>query len=139
MYTAITVQNIYDAALKVMDEDTDSAYISRTPALVNTLIAELYPYTEDYDGSDRNGWTEVSAMTDEVVDFDKTLLLGVMPYGLGALLLVSENPTQANFCLQKYQEGIAQYQQSKPATISSVSDVYGLAYDAANADFGRWD
>jgi len=140
------VSDVFDSAMALMDEldDTGSSdttdtteYRNRTPAIINVLIGECYPYSEDFvAGSRRSGWTAVSSVDDYIDGVDDTLCMTVMPYGLAASLLVDENPTAANYFQQRYEGLLNRFAREVPASAwESVEDVYGgIEY----GEYGIW-
>lgn len=132
----ISADAIYTAALSIMNEtDTDNSYKSRTPNILNALLSQCYQFTEDYNNEFlRSGWEPVENMDDEIQGFDKTLLLGVIPYGLAAALYLDEDPLRANSWQQQYEEGLANAR-CIPGSFEPIRDVYGCADPTS---FARW-
>ena len=136
-----TVQNVFDMAIHLIDAQNESTgstntadtkeYALRTPNLINTLLDEVYPYSDTYpDTTDetvgsRPSLPSVTALED-YLDLDDYISRNVLPYGLAGLLLTEENPTEANFFWQTYKENLnTARDRLPPSGIDSVEDVYG--------------
>lgn len=136
-----TVQNVFDMAIHLMDAQNESTgstntadtkeYALRSPNLINTLLDQVYPYSDTYpDTTDetigsRPSLPSVSSL-DDYLDLDDYISRNVLPYGLAALLLTEENPTQANFFWQTYLENLNTAKSRLPTDgIQAIEDVYG--------------
>lgn len=140
------VSDVFDISMALMDElnsvgDSETSdtteYQNRTPAIMNILIGECYPYSEDYvAGSRRSGWIPVESTDDYITGIDDTLCRSVMPYGLAASLLIDENPTAANYFQQRYEALLNRFGREVPASgWETVEDVYG---GIECGEFGIW-
>lgn len=119
----ITAQQVYDIALVLMDEVTETGnittetpeyYRSKALNILTTLQTELLPLSITP--------VPVTSMTQTLLVSDRTALL-VLPYGLAAHLLLSDDLTLSSFLNARYDE-----LKRKVATggIVSTTDVYGL-------------
>jgi hypothetical protein len=70
------------------------------------------------------------------IDLDDYCAGTVLPYGLAAHLLMSEDPSSANFCQQRYDELKASLQRGMPAESEDITDLYG-GLEPYN-EFGMW-
>lgn len=128
-------KEVYESALAIMGEtDSDNSYKDRTPALINTLLPKCWQYTEQYAGGSRNGWVAISDIEDELIGFDDTMVLGVMPHGLAAALYVGEDPVLANSWQQIYEEALLEARRN-PKQFEPITDVYGCVDFSS---YGRW-
>lgn len=120
----ITAQQVYDIALVLMDEVTETGNITtETPEyyqekalnILTTLHAELLPLSIVP--------VPISDMTQTLLVSDRTALL-VLPYGLASHLLLSDDLTLSSFLNARYDE-----LKRKLATggIVAITDVYGLS------------
>ena len=126
---------IYQAALAIMNEqDADNSYKDRSPALINAMMPRCWQVTESYIGGSRNGWTAIDSLDDEMVGFDDTIVLSVMPYGLAAALYIGEDAAQANSWQQIYEENLFEARKI-PQNFESIEDVY---FCVDPNSFGRW-
>lgn len=126
---------IYLAALSIMDEqDMDNNYKERSAAIINALMSRCWQYTESYKGGSRSGFTAISSLDDELIGFDDTLVLGVMPYGLAAALYIGEDPLRANSWQQQFEENLLEARRV-PSGIEPIEDVYGCVNPSS---FARW-
>lgn len=130
-----SVQEIYNAALAIMDEDDCEAYRSRTPAIVNTLIGRCWMASEEHQFGGHSMWYPVSSLTDTVENIDNTLALSAMPYGLAAMLYLDEDPVRARSWWDVFQETVETCARNRPAEAEPIQDVYG--WGDFN-EFGRW-
>lgn len=117
---AVKAKQVYDLALVLMDEvqengsitpDQPEYYETKALSILTLLQAELLPTTP-------------AAITDLSQDMsvpDKTALT-VLPYGLGAHLLMSEDMSIASFLNARYEE----LKKKTPTTITKIDDVYGI-------------
>ena len=147
-----TAQNVFDAAMGLMDEvnessgETDTAdtkeYKNRTLLILNVLRGELYPFSDNYEyGAD--GKRPIAVVIDNFDDgiaLDDYICQTVMPYGLAAHLLLDENPTAASYFNSRYEELKATLSRGLPKSSEDIIDVYGggacggLTY----CQYGRW-
>ena len=139
------VSDVFDAAMSIMDELSDSGkpqttdtdeYKYRTVSIINTMIAELYPFSETKKaGKPASGWTPVDEFDDTIVEIDNTLALGAMPYGLASALLTDENPEASDRFKRRYNEIVAQHKANAQCNMGTVENVYGgIEY----GEFGSW-
>lgn len=132
---SVNVQEIYDAALAIMDEKDNAEYRRRTPALVSALMGRCFVCSQEY-SADRHGlWLPVTAMEDTVQGIDSGIALSAMPYGLAAQLYLQEDPVSARSWWDIFQENLQQLRTSRPAVVQDIADVYGgIEYGR----FGGW-
>lgn len=132
---SVNVQEIYDAALAIMDESDNARYRGRTPALVNALMGRCFPRSEEHSGSGHSRWLPVAAMEDTVEGIDNGIALSVMPYGLAAQLYMQEDPVSARSWWDIFQENLELLGRCRPAAVEDITDVYGgIEYGS----FGGW-
>ncbi|MGM9587406.1 MAG: hypothetical protein ACI3VA_07975 [Candidatus Limivicinus sp.] len=140
----LTVQQVYDMAIHLMDEQDESTgktetvdtveYKLRTISILNSIIPALYPYSGNYDTSGTGRPTPPMLYVDDYAnpDFeqaiwlDDTLCAAVLPYYLAAQLLSSENDTLSAWFLARYREAFADLKSRIPATFERISTPYGL-------------
>ena len=131
------VSDVFDAAMSIMDELSDSGkpqttdtdeYKYRAVSIINTMIAELYPFSETKKaGKTASGWRPVEEFDDTISEIDNTLALGAMPYGLASALLTDENPEAS--------EIVTMHKANAQCSMGTVEDVYGgIEY----SEFGSW-
>lgn len=140
----MTGTEVFKRAVMLMDEqsaagaaewaDTDE-YQKRSVPLINTIVPEMYPYSDTY--RPRRGRPladPIASLTDEI-DLDDGLAGGVLPYALAAKLCMDDNPRVAAYCEQKYTELLEKFKNTLPANWDTPVDVYG---GIQINDFGRW-
>lgn len=144
---ATNAQWIFERAMRLMDEGTDSAltadvadtqeYKNRTLAILNVLRIECFPASDTFQVTEAGKRPICPEITDfeTEIGLDDGICQGVLPYGLAAHLLLDENPSVAGFFQQKYAEMLSQAMRSLPAQSEPITDVYGgIEYGC----FGRW-
>ena len=145
-----TAQDIFDAAIAMMDEMNDEGktdhgdtieYKNRTLPILNVLRGELYIYSDSYEmaGDGRPIAAKIEDFT-RPLELDDYICQSVMPYGLAAHLLMDENPTSANFFQQRYDELKEGLKKGYPAMGSEdIADVYGCRGGInPYQEFSRW-
>lgn len=132
---ARSAQNVFDTAIALMDEVSESGetdysdtkeYKDRTILILNILVQELYPYSATYKkpkAGQRNTARVLSKMGD-AVDLDDYIASAVLPYGLAAHLLMEENPSAANYFQQRYDELKAGLRNGLLSESEDIEDVY---------------
>lgn len=139
------VSDVFDATMSIMDELSDSGkpqttdtdeYKYRTVSIINTMIAELYPFSETKKaGKTASGWQPVEEFDDTISEIDNTLALGAMPYGLASALLTDENPEASDRFKRRYNEIVTMHKANAQCSMDTVEDVYGgIEY----GEFGSW-
>lgn len=131
----MTVQDVYNSALAIMNEVTDPSYENRVVPLVNSLIGQCWQMSEEYDTGSRSMWTPVTDINDEIIGIDQNIAMSVMPFGLAALLYLDEDSVRSNSWWQVYQDGLIDARRT-PAQFERIEDVYGIL-PSNNLD-GRW-
>lgn len=101
---AVTGQQVFELAMVLIDEVNDQGainasdtqyYKGKTPAILTTLQAELLPNNQTP--------TVITDLTKPITLPDKTCLL-VLPNGLAAHLLLTEDASVATFFNSRYEE-----------------------------------
>lgn len=143
-----TAQNVFDAAMGLIDEVNESSgatdtsdtreYKLRTLFILNILRGELYPYSDTYIHHSPAGLRPIAALIENFeddIDLDDYICQTVMPYGLAAHLMLDENPSAASYFNQRYDELKAGLARGLPAVSEEIEDVYGgLRYN----EFAYW-
>ena len=139
-----TVQEIFDQAIHLMDEQNESTgatvtadtgeYKTRTISILNTAIPRLYPYSSNYD---RNAVGRPKAQKlvagdysnpdfTQIVALDDDLCLGLLPFYLADELLSGENESLAAWFMNQYRESMNDLKRNVPASFEQISTPYGL-------------
>ena len=121
------------------DISTTKEYKNRTLDILNILRGELYPYSDTYTNDEESGIRPISTLIkdfDKPIDLDDYICQTVMPYGLAAHLLVSEDPSVAQFMNGRYEELKALLARGNPAVSEDIVDVYSGYYPYN--DHSRW-
>lgn len=139
-----TVQQIFDMAIHLMDEQNESngatgtvdtnEYKYRTISILNSVIPRLYTYSSTYvdKGKGRNAPRQLS--TDDYADpdfeqtipLDDVLSLSLLPYYLAAQLLSAENETLSAWFMNLYRENFNDIRGKTLADFEQISTPYGL-------------
>lgn len=140
----VTVQQIYDMAIHLMDEQNESngntgtvdtnEYKYRTISILNSVIPALCPYSGNYKpvASGRPTaqileWGNYQNPNfTQTVDLDDTLCLSVLPYYLAAQLLSAENEMLSAWFMNRYREAFNDLRNRIPADFEKISTPYGL-------------
>ena len=143
---ATTAQQVFDAAMNLMDEvnessgKTDTAdtkeYKNRTIAIVNILCAECYPYSDTCVAQPgRRPVCPPVTDFETAIDIDDGICNGVFPYGLASHLLLDEHPDMASFFQQRYEELLGSMARRLPVVAAEIEDLYG---GIGLGRFARW-
>lgn len=139
-----TVQQIFDMAIHLMDEQNESngatgtvdtsEYKYRTVSILNSIIPRLYIYSSNYedDGTGRTAPEQLKAgdyakpdLTQEI-PLDDVLSLSLLPYYLAAQLLSAENESLSAWFLNMYRENLNDIRNKVKADFEAISTPYGL-------------
>lgn len=139
-----TVQQVYDQAIHLMDEQNESTgatvtedtgeYKSRTISILNTVIPRLYPYSSNYDRT-VSGRARAEILYcdnyaepdfEQVIMLDDILSLSLLPLYLAAQLLSGENENLAAWFMAQYRENLNEFKRNVPATFEQIPTPYGL-------------
>ena len=137
----MTGMDVFQRAITVMDELDDSGkyrnadtteYQNRTLPILNILQNELYPFSDtfpkwqEWDYGRRPVLMPLESLYD-TIDLDDYCAGTVLPYGLVAHLLLSEDPSTAGFAQQRYDELKAALRRGEGMLTESedIVDVYG--------------
>lgn len=140
-----TVQQIFDTAIHLMDEQSETngntvttdtqEYRFRTLSVLNAILPQLYPYSDtcDHTGIGRPvcprlvmPQTHGKPDLEQPVPLDDTLALGVLPYGLAAHLLSGENEELSAWFTARYNQAFADLRSKIPSAFEPINTPYGL-------------
>ena len=142
----ITVQQIFDMAIHLMDEQNESSgvtqtndtaeYRFRTISILNTVMPALYPYSDTCDtavqGRPVCPMLAVNPNDYQNPDFsqqiplDDTLAASLLPYALAGHLLSGENESLSLWFLTRYNQAFADLRNKVPAEFQQIHAPYGL-------------
>ena len=140
----VTVQQIFDMAIHLMDEQNESnggtntvdtqEYKFRTISILNSVIPALYPYSGNFEpGISGRPLPQILVCEDyrnpdfqQAVDLDDVLCLTVLPYYLAAQLLSAENEVLSAWFMNRYREAFNDLRNRIPADFEKISTPYGL-------------
>ena len=143
----MTVQDVFDIAIRLMDEQNEATgstdtsdtreYSVRTCSILNSVIDGLYRYDSSYapTGGTPCEYPETfSAMSNEV-KLDLCIARGVLPYILASRLLAEENADLSEQFERRYREKLSDLASCSGAYQDSVEDLYG---GIECGEFARW-
>ena len=138
----VTVQEIFDMAIHLMDEqrETDgstvtvdtSEYKYRTISILNTVIPRVFKYSTYYD---RDGGENVPILGnydyknpdfDQPVGLDDMLALALLPPYLAAELLSAENDVLSAWFMNQHREALQDVRSNAAGEVEAISTPYGL-------------
>lgn len=141
----VTVQQVFDTAIHMMDEQSESGgatvtadtgeYRLRTLSILNAVMPSLYPYSDTYSiqGTGRPVCPPLSQSAGHAnpdfaqsIPLDDTLAMGVLPYALAAHLLSGENEELSAWFLGRYNQAFIDLRHKIPASFEPISAPYGL-------------
>lgn len=140
----VTVQEIYDAAIDLMDEQNENTgatkttdtreYELRTISILNTAIPALYPYSSNYDrkapgrpcpaflcSSDRS-----KPDFTQYIPLDDALCYGLLPLYLASMLRSGEDTEFSMRMMSEYNNALAAIRDKCLAEFEPISTPYGL-------------
>lgn len=103
---AVTGQQALNLTLAILDEVGSTEYNTRAIYLINELTDELYPDSDTYavaTAGTRPVVAHITALSDAIA-LDDVLARSVLPYGLGARLMLIDQPDVASNLDMVYQE-----------------------------------
>lgn len=139
----VTVQQIFDMAIHLMDEQNESngstatvdtsEYKYRTISILNSVIPALYPYSGNYTyGMIGRPTPAILAWDDyknpdfaQTINLDDTLSLSLLPYYLASQLLAGENEALSAWFMNRYRESFNDLKNRLPAEFESIPMPYG--------------
>lgn len=139
-----TVQDVFDIAIHLMDEQSESSgstitadtqeYRLRTISILNAILPALYPYSDTcaYPNQGRPICPRLSQQDHSKPDFtqpiplDDTLALGILPYALAAHLLAGENAELSEWFFARYHQNFGDLRNKVPAAFEPIVAPYGL-------------
>ncbi len=128
-----TVQDVFDAAICLMDEQSGAAtctadtasYQARAIPILNTLLPALYPFSSTWSSS-RPVCPALTGDFQQTLPVDDTLGRSVAPYALAANLLSSEDRQLAAWFRTQYADRLSALQRRLPGRWEKISMPYGL-------------
>lgn len=135
-----TVQQIYDMAIHILDEQSESSGITmtedtaeykfRTISILNSVIPALAPFSSEYDPLDPPpalDWSDYkNPDMDQIIQLDDRLSLPLLPYFLAAKLIQTENESLAALCMNQYNTTLQDIRSRAPATFEKIPISHGL-------------
>lgn len=142
-----TVQAVFDKAMYLIDANNDSSgltdtadtreYKVKTIGILNSLIDLVYPYSDTYrlaEDRKRSSLPDLQSFDDHI-DLDPMICRAVLPNGLAAKLLTTENPALADYFQQCFEEALAAAKRGIRSEWSDIEDLYG---GIEHGEFGNW-
>jgi hypothetical protein len=121
----VNAQDIFIMAMNLMDEESETGaydgypdeYKKKAWSILNVLQAELTRASDTH---------SPIISENSVIQIDDRTAVTVLPYGLAAHLLMTEDQTRAAFFNARYDE----LKRKRPAVISKIKDVYAVTEEA---------
>lgn len=143
----MTVQEVFDIAIRLMDEQNESTgatntadtkeYAVRVCSVLNSILDRVYPYSMGYPGitdGARPVCPRVSAMTDTLA-VDDVICSTVLPNWLAYIFCLTDSSDYTAYFKALYEQALAGVASTLPAVPGAVEDVYGgIEY----GEFGAW-
>lgn len=135
-----TVQQIYDMAIHILDEQSESSgttmtedtaeYKFRTISILNSVIPALAPFSSEYDPLNPPtalDWSDYkNPDMDQIIQLDDRLSLPLLPYFLAAKLIQTENESLAALCMNQYNMTLQDIRSRAPAAFEKIPISHGL-------------
>ena len=139
----VTVQQIYDAAIDLMDEQDETTgstdtmdsheYKLRTISILNMVVPVIYPYSSNYcrTASGRPSAIPLSADDRGEPDFtqyiylDDDLCWALLPLYLASMLRSSEDTEFSMRMMTEYNNAFKNIRDKLPAQFESITSPYG--------------
>jgi hypothetical protein len=112
----------------IADSSKNRDYKSRTLAILNTLIASLYPRLMGLDARAegvRPAPPALLASFSEEIPLEAGAADAILPLGLAGHLVLEENPSEAGYLLSRCETETARFARLSPAKAVEIADVYG--------------
>lgn len=140
-----TVQDVFDSAVMLMDEQSETTgktitndtneYRYRTLSILNVLLPQLYPYSDTYDNTNLGRpicppllLPENATQPDftQTIPLDDGICRAALPYGLAAHLLASENESLSAWFRGRYEQSVVDLRRNMPASFKPIYNPYGF-------------
>ncbi|MBO5953422.1 MAG: hypothetical protein J6Q53_04785 [Oscillospiraceae bacterium] len=141
----VTVQEIFDAAMDLMDEanestgSTDTAdtkeYRIRTISILNTAIPKLHPYSSNYHAAATTGRPRNKTLMadnrsnpdfEQSIPLDDALCWSLLPYFLASILRSGEDTEFSMRMMTEYNNAFLEIRDKSPAEFEPISTPYGM-------------
>ena len=140
----VTVQEIYDAAIDLMDEQDETTgatstrdtreYELRTISILNIALPTLLPYSSNCDRSLPGRPTPAPLLADnrrepdftQEIPLDDALCWALLPFWLSSLLMSSEDTEFSMRMMTEYNNALASIRNLVPVEFEAISTPYGL-------------
>jgi hypothetical protein len=140
----VTVQQIFDAAMDLMDEQDETTgstgtmdtreYKLRTISILNIAIPALCPYSSNYTLSKGGRPTASPLFADDRrepdfeqrIPLDDALCWGLLPFYLASLLRSGEDAEFSMRMMTEYNNAFVLIRDKVPAEFEAISTPYGL-------------
>lgn len=141
----MTVQQVYDMAIHLMDEQNETSgetrtvdtqeYQFRTISILNTVIPELYPYSSNF-GKDQSEGRPIPPLLKadsyrnpdftQEIGLDEAITAALLPQYLAAQLLSAENDALAQWFLNLYRTAYYRVTAQGTGRFEKIPTPYGL-------------
>ena len=140
----VTVQQVYDAAIDLMDEANETTgatktadtreYELRTISILNTALPVLYPYSSNADRTAPGRPTPPPLLAHnrrepdftQEIPLDDALCWSLLPFYLASLLRSGEDTEFSMRMMTEYNNALATIRELVPAQFEAIPTPYGL-------------
>lgn len=140
----VTVQEVFDMAMDLMDEQDESTgststadtreYKLRTISILNMAIPALYPYSSTYDRNTTGrpaatplySYDRSAPEFDQVIPLDDVLCLGLLPFYLASMLRSGEDTEFSMRMMTEYNNAFALIRDKMLSSFEQIDTPYGL-------------
>lgn len=140
----VTVQQVYDAAIDLMDEANETTgatktadtreYELRTISILNTALPVLYPYSSNADRTAPGRPTPPPLLAHnrrepdftQEIPLDDALCWSLLPFYLASLLRSGEDTEFSMRMMTEYNNALASIRDLVPAQFEAIPTPYGL-------------
>lgn len=140
----VTVQQVYDAAIDLMDEANENTgatktadtreYELRTISILNTALPVLYPYSSNADRTAHGRPTPPPLLAHnrrepdftQEIPLDDALCWSLLPFYLASLLRSGEDTEFSMRMMTEYNNALASIRDLVPAQFEAIPTPYGL-------------
>lgn len=140
----VTVQQVYDAAIDLMDEQNETTgatktgdtreYEVRTISILNIAVSTLYPYSSNCKRTTRGRPAAPALMADnrsepdfdQRIPLDDALCWSLLPFWLASMLRSGEDTEFSMRMMTEYNNALASIRDLVPAEFEAISTPYGL-------------
>ena len=123
-----------DEATGQYDIRDNLEYKNRLLSIINTILNELYPYSDTFVSvPGKRATLEPLTDLDEEIDLDNTCI-EILVHGVAAKMFLTEDSVFANYCQQEYERRLMDLKRGSgiASEADMIEDVYSSSYIGAD-------